>query len=113
MPFSRRIRTASGSLPSVCSSARLQSIMPAPVFSRSARTCSGDMAMLELLLLSSFFGLRLFARILLVVRLGPDHRGAGGRGFRLGSRRRLGSGAGRLGLACLILGTHRLDLLLR
>src|SRR5215212_8540349 len=64
-PFSRRILIAAASSPLVCSSARLQSIIPAPVFSRRSRTISAEIAIQSLLgvqavgVRCSVFGLRL------------------------------------------------------
>ena len=47
IPFSRRSVTASSTSPFVSSSARLQSIIPAPVFSRSSLTRSAEIIVMK------------------------------------------------------------------
>src|SRR5919201_3654639 len=67
MPFSRRRRTAASMSPFVSCRARLQSIIGAPVWSRSSLTSAAEISAIRLHL----FGDRLLARrYLLVVALG-------------------------------------------
>src|SRR5580765_8849005 len=91
MPFSRRTRTAASMSPFVSCSARLQSIIGAPVWSRSSLTSAAEISAIR----ASLLGSRLLLRrnlLLLGGRLGRSfgRRHLGGRPVGRGRRREVG-----------------------
>src|SRR4051812_21641549 len=95
MPFSRRTRTAASMSPFVSCSARLQSIIGAPVWSRSSLTSAAEISAIRAALLGSRLLLRrdfpggrlLLRRDLLGGRVGLS---LGRRSVRRGGRREVG-----------------------